>query len=266
MTASCIPFEGPIYDCHAHPRGLSGRGALDGKAVDRLISHAAELGISGMVSLGEVLYKVEGYEEGEVRMINDRNHELASRNPDFFLPFCFLDPLLGKDFIREEIGRCAREYGFRHIKLETACNVSHPAADSVFEAAEEYGFPILAHVTDNWTVGKIKNQSDSMDLRIKALRFPNVTIIAAHLTAIGVRGVHALADCPNTVVDTSGMQPDAGIVEYAVRHLGEHRVLFGSDVRGRDLSVQIAQVAGADLPRKIKQKIFWDNSREWLKL
>jgi hypothetical protein len=219
-----------------------------------------------MVSLGEVLYKLEGYKEWEVQMINDRNHELASRHPDFFLPFCFLDPLLGAKSIRKEIDRCSREYGFRHIKLEAACNISHPAVDPVFEAAEEYGFPILAHVTDNWTVGKRRNQSDSMDLRMKALRFPKVTIIAAHLSAVGVRGVHALSGCPNTAVDTSGMQPDAGIVEYAVQHMGDHRVLFGSDVLGRDLSVQIAQVAGAELPRKVKEKIFWDNSREWLKL
>ncbi|MFP4382747.1 MAG: amidohydrolase family protein [Spirochaetia bacterium] len=262
-----IPYtDGPIFDCHAHPRGLSGKGPLDTEALDRLVSHAREFGVTGMASLGEVLFKVERYTAEEIRMINHRNNELASRHPGFFLPFCFLDPMLGEEFIRNEIDRCRREYGFRHIKLEMACNASHPAVDPVFRTAGELGFPVLVHAASNWTTGKTRNQTDSMDVRKQALKFPDTVFIAAHLTALGVRGVRALEDCANTAVDTSGMQPDAGIVEYAVKHLGEHRVLFGSDVAGRDLSVQIAQVAGADIAADVKRRIFWDNSREWFKL
>jgi hypothetical protein len=258
--------DGPIFDCHTHPRGLSGKGPLDTGALNRLVSHARELGVTGMASLGEVLFKVEGYTEQEIRMINDRNSELASQHPGFFVPFCFLDPMLGEEFIRNEIDRCRKEHGFRHIKLETACNAAHPAVDPVFRTAGELGFPVMVHATSNWTNGNTRNQSDSMDVRKQALKFPDTVFIAAHLTALGVRGVHALEECTNTAVDTSGMQPDAGIVEYAVKHLGEHRVLFGSDAAGRDLSVQIAQVAGAEIPADAKKRIFHENTLEWFRL
>ena len=47
-------------------------------------------------------------------------------------------------------------------------------------------------------------------------RHPGVTIIMAHLSGAGVRGVLDVLPCKNVCIDTSGGQPLAGLVEYAV--------------------------------------------------
>ncbi len=183
---------------------------------------------------------------------------------EFFFPFCFLDPTLGADFVREEIDRCNRQHGFRAIKLEVACNVANPATYPVFEYAGSLGFPVLVHASDLDHIGRREHQSDPDDVRAVAERYPGTRIIMAHLTGAGVRGVQAVEELTNVAIDTSGMQPVAGIVEYAVERLGEKRVIFGSDMNGRDLPVQIAQILGGSLPESTKRKLLYDNASEWL--
>jgi predicted TIM-barrel fold metal-dependent hydrolase len=62
-------------------------------------------------------------------------------------------------------------------------------------------------------------------------------------------------DCPNVLVDTSGGQPVAGLVEYAVARLGADRVVFGSDWPIRDFAVQRARVEGAEVSEADRAKI-----------
>ena len=255
----------PVIDAHAHPRGLSGRDEFDRDFVDGLVAYSRSLGVEHMAALGEVLYKRAGYTEAELRLMNDRNAELTAAHPDFFVPFCFLDPLLGGELVREEVKRCHEDYGFRALKLEVCCNVSDSATDSVFEEAARRGFPVLVHASDS-TLLDDPTQSDYADVREAARRHPSVSIMAAHLTGGGVRGVLELQDVENVIVDTSGMQPESGIVEYAVDRLGEDRVVFGSDMWGRDLTAQIGQVLAADLPDAVKSKLFRENAERWLGL
>ena len=54
-----------------------------------------------------------------------------------------------------------------------------------------------------------------------------------------LRGIEAVADCPNVVVDTSGGDPQSGIVEIAVAALGLTRVVFGSDAPIRHFGVSL---------------------------
>jgi predicted TIM-barrel fold metal-dependent hydrolase len=81
----------------------------------------------------------------------------------------------------------------------------------------------------------------------------------AHLTSCGLRGVLEIADLPNVVIDTSAFLPVAGLVEYAVKHLGEDRVLYGSDLVIRDLPSQIGRVTSADITDAAKEKILYSN-------
>jgi uncharacterized protein len=259
-------WDGPVYDAHAHPRGLNGKGELDREYLDRVVEYARTFNITGIACLGEVLQKVQGYTADEIRRLNDRTHELVQAYGSFFLPFCFLDPVIGADFVREEVLRCRDEYGFRHIKLETGCNVGEKWTDPVFQIAGELGFPVLAHTTNNWTIGHREYQSDAHDLRRKALQFPGTKVIMAHLTGCGVRGVREIEDLPNVAVDTSGMQPDAGIIEYAVSVLGPERVIYGSDILGRDFTAQVGQVLGANISTSVKEKILYKNAMAWLQL
>ena len=73
------------------------------------------------------------------------------------------------------------------------------------------------------------------------------------------RGIEEVADTPNVCVDTSGGDPEAGVVELAVERLGADRVVFGSDAPIRHFGVCLAKVLGAQLPSVVKRQILWDN-------
>ena len=179
--------------------------------------------------------------------------------------FCYVNPLLGARAVTREVERCVAR-GFRGIKLEIANNARDACMRPVMVAAEKHGLVVLQHA---WSMTKIKQRSfhtDPEDVATLAQRFPNVRIIMAHLTGCGVRGVLAVKDCPNVVVDTSGAAPEAGLVEYAVAQLGAERVLYGSDVPIRDFAVALARITGTQLDARTKRKILHDNARKLLRL
>ena len=86
----------------------------------------------------------------------------------------------------------------------------------------------------------------------------------AHLNGCGLRGLAAVADCENLVVDTSGGDPESGMVEAAVDILGEDRVVFGSDAPIRHFAVQLGKTLGTDLSDAVKRKILWNNTAKLL--
>jgi predicted TIM-barrel fold metal-dependent hydrolase len=86
----------------------------------------------------------------------------------------------------------------------------------------------------------------------------------AHLGGGGWRGVQDVKPYPNVLIDTSGAQPQAGLVEYAVRELGADRVLFGSDWPIRDFATQMARVTGARLPERDRRRILGLNAARLL--
>ena len=75
-----------------------------------------------------------------------------------------------------------------------------------------------------------------------------------------------IADLPNVLVDTSGSQPEAGMVEYAVRHLGAERVVYGSDWPIRDFGTQVARVLSAEISDEAKELILRGNAARVLGL
>ena len=75
-----------------------------------------------------------------------------------------------------------------------------------------------------------------------------------------------IAPYANILADTSGSEPEAGIVEYAVQALGAERIVFGSDAPGRDFSVQLGKVIGADITGEERALILGGNMARVLKL
>jgi predicted TIM-barrel fold metal-dependent hydrolase len=83
----------------------------------------------------------------------------------------------------------------------------------------------------------------------------------AHLGGQWRQGVATIEHCPNVWSDISGSRAYLGSVEYAVRHLGAQRVLYGSDAFIRSFSVMLAKVAAADIAEAEKRLIVWENSQ-----
>lgn len=251
-------------DIHTHPilrddqRGRAG--------ADELIARARALGIRHLVVLGDVLAYGRSPTEEQLRKINDDTFWLMRRYPGVVTGFCYLNPTLGERAVRRETKRCVAR-GFRGLgELEIANNARDACMRALMLEAERHGLVVLQHA---WSMTKIRQRSfhtDPEDVATLARRWPNVRIIMAHLTGCGVRGVLAVKDCSNVVVDTSGAAPEAGIVEFAVEQLGAERVLYGSDEPIRDFGVALARITGSRLDAATKRKILHDNARALLRL
>lgn len=252
-----------IIDIHTHPllrqdkRGRAG--------ADQLIACARHHGIEHLVALGDVLAFGRSPSEKQIRIINDETHGLMRRHPGVITGFCHLNPTLGARAVRREIERCV-PLGFRGLKLEIANNAADVSMNPLMEAARQHKLLVLQHAWSMTKIGERAFHTDPEDVATLAKRFPDVRIIMAHLTGDGVRGVLAVKDCPNVVVDTSGAAPESGIVEYAVEQLGADRIVYGSDVPIRDFSVAIARITGSRLDAATQRKILHDNAAKLLGL
>ncbi|NLC56705.1 MAG: amidohydrolase [Armatimonadetes bacterium] len=213
-------------------------------------------------SLGNTGYLVNPTLD-EVREANDHVLEAVAAYPDTLLGFCYLNPRHGEAALAE-LDRCLRHRGMVGIKLWIACKATDPLVDPILERAAALGVPVLQHA---WlkTVGQMEFESTPADVAAMGRRHPRATIIMAHLMGAGYRGILDIAPVPNVLIDTSGGDPEAGVVEFAVRHLGAERVLFGSDAPGRSYGVQLGKVLAAQLTAAERDLILFGNAERILR-
>ncbi len=132
----------------------------------------------------------------------------------------------------------------RGVKLWIAARATDRRLDPIAQEAVALKLPLLQHAALK-TTGNLQGESTPDDVLDLADRHPRLTVIMDHLTLVGVRGVLAIRSCPNIWLDTSGGEPCTGITDFAIRHLGSNRILFGSDAPGRNYAVQLARVRDA---------------------
>ena len=250
-----------IIDIHVHPPPKEG----GRRALERMAAVARRNGIDRLCLLGSVGEDGPDPTPPQIRDCNDETMAAVQAWPETYVGFCYLNPAHDPAFLRDEMERTLVAGPLRGIKLWVAVNARDARLDPILARAGELGVPVLHHC---WykTVGLVYNESNPADIAHLAGRFPHVRIIMAHLTGCGCRGVADVRAYPNVYVETSGSQPEHGIVEYAVAHLGAERVLFGTDAPGRDFSCQLGRVLGADLSARQRALILGGNARRLLRL
>lgn len=248
-----------IIDAHVHiGQWMRPYSSQNGNAVEELIRSAQNNNISRLCvsSLGERGYT--SYPSAE-EFISANTHilELMRVFPGEILGFCYVNPR-HPDASLTELDRCIIDSGMVGIKLWVACKASDRLVNPISEKAIELGVPILQHA---WykTTGNLSDESTPADVAELAQRFPDVTIIMAHMHGAGYRGILDIAPYPNILVDTSGGDPESTVVEFAVRELGAERIVFGSDVPGRSFGIQLGKVLGADISDAAKALILYGN-------
>mgnify|MGYP000054494672 CR=1 FL=1 len=166
-----------------------------------------------------------------VRRANDTVMEAVQLHPGRLYGMCFVDPGF-HDFALQEIRRCVCGLGFIGIKLYNQYTVDDPVVMDILELAAELDVPVLEHA------GKLNAYQETQPLISNgehfaraAQRHPNTNFILAHIGGGGdwEYQVKAIAPYANVSVDMSGSVFDAGMLEFAVEHLGAQRILFGSD-------------------------------------
>ncbi|HTL53922.1 MAG TPA: amidohydrolase family protein [Planctomycetota bacterium] len=228
----------------------------------RTLSRAAGIGHSlqlGSVGEGGAYPTVE-----QLRVCNDQTMALVRDFPDLFSGLVYVNPSHAQNAL-DEINRCVRDGNLCGIKLWVSNKASDPRVFPVVELAIKLDIGILQH-TWNKTVQQGADESMSKDVVELARRYPEMRMQVAHLTGINFWGVLDLAPFPNVILDTSGGQPQSGLVEHAVRHLGADRVIYGSDWPIRDLPCQIARVNRAAVSAGDKKKILRGNAVRFWKI
>lgn len=245
-----------VIDCHIHLSAVDG--VYDEVEVQQCLALANRAGIDRMVHLFAMSDAPVDPQEDDLTRSNDIGLELVNNYPDRFDAFCYLNPSLPMEFSLAEIDRCITNGPMVGIKLWISVVADDPRLDPIMVRAAELDVPMLHHA---WykANGFVFNESTPVQIATLARRHPQVPIIMAHLAGVGWRGVRDIADCPNVLVDTSGAQPQADLVNYAVEQLGAERVVFGSDWPIRGFTAQRARVDGARLPDSERDLILGGN-------
>jgi predicted TIM-barrel fold metal-dependent hydrolase len=258
----------PVIDIHTHIGVPSSPDTDDGIATCRKL--AARAGIDMIVNLTNL-----GADPGsgyvaeptprQIRASNDMACRLAQEHSDFIVSFCHLNPAHDPAFLDEEIDRCIRTGPCRGVKLWIAVRASDRRLDPILEQVAELGVPVLQH---SWykSVGQYPGESTPADVADLAARHPAATVIMGHLSGSRWHGILDAKPYPNLMVETSGGQPDGGLVKYAVQQLGPERVLFGSDWPGRHFGVQRARVDAAGLAEDDARLVLGGNAARLLKI
>jgi predicted TIM-barrel fold metal-dependent hydrolase len=94
-----------------------------------------------------------------------------------------------------------------------------------------------------------------------ARRYPDTTFVCVHAGGEWEKGLRAIRDCGNVLVEVSGFDPTAGFVEMAVREIGAARILFG---RERSFATELGKVLGAAISDDDRGQILGGNLRRVL--
>jgi len=112
------------------------------------------------------------------------------------------------------------------------------------------------------TGGKSPGHSTPTELAQLAAQFPDQQFICAHAGGEWEKGILAVRNSPNILVETSGFDATAGFIEMAVRELSADRIIFGSHLPSRSLGTELSKVTAADISEEDKQKILGQNYRK----
>jgi len=254
----------PVLDVHVHPLSCFGPYRVgDVKEDVAYLRAAAErAGVAKMCIFS--LYPTCPREPSveQCREANDYVLRMRDEEDEFFLPFCYVNPMYPQEAVRE-IDRCVGAERMVGVKLWVARRATDSGLDPIMIRAVELDVPVLQHAWRKIT-GNLEGESFPADVADLARRHPQARIIMAHLNGCNPRGIEAVASCPNIVVDISGGDPESGLVDLAVERLGSERVIYGSDAPIRHFSVTLAKVLGAKLSAGQRRDILWDNAARLL--
>lgn len=186
------------------------------------------------------------------------NREVArfvERYKGKFLGACVVNPLFIDEALKE-IDDCRKQLGF--VWVGELCNYTVPYQYTIKE------FALLVEQVDRLNmVLDVHTELEEMEYIIQ--KFPQATIVFPHFGDSHefdhiFKRIDAVAAHPNTYLDTSGYGHDrVGMLEYAVKSIGEDRVLFGSDFSINCPATVIARVKNAYITEGQKRKILSGN-------
>jgi predicted TIM-barrel fold metal-dependent hydrolase len=248
-------------DSHAHVWGLNDDDP------DVQIDYADRLGIDKLI-ISNPLTSGKATPE-RFREKNDLILKAVKRYPDRFIGQMTLVPTYGKEAL-EEIDRCV-DNGMVGLKVYKQVKINDPLFFPIIEKFIDLNMVILMHSGPGET--RIGPKYDTLnpptlsvpeDFVDVAKRYPEAMFQFAHLGG-GLDWEYAckaLKDSPNVYVDTSGSNNDENMINFALKYIGEDRLVFGCD---RSYYQSVGNMMASNLNERQRKKIFFENYNNILK-
>ncbi|MFH0962861.1 MAG: amidohydrolase family protein [Planctomycetota bacterium] len=248
-----------LFDAHVH---IFGRGSWE---EDALIAAASRAGVDRIVvsCLGLRTY-LANPGLGETEAANRCVRGFVRRHAGFAWGLAYVNPRHGRkglDALKRDLD-APRIVG---VKLWVSCLASDRRVFPVVEEAIARGVPVVQHAWLKTDGSQLAGESTPRDVAELARLYPEATVLMPHLAGNQARGLYEIADFPNVHLDTSGSDPEAGVIEEACRRVGAGRVVFGSDAPGRSFASQIAKVVGSRIGARAKAGILGGNLERLLR-
>jgi uncharacterized protein len=242
-----------------------------GGTVDEQISIADRLGIEKLcISRPISADSSKKATPEEFRECNDSILNAMKRFPDRYLGFLFINPIYGKESL-EEIKRCV-DQGMVGLKVYNQVKINDPLFYPVIEKFIDLKMIILMHAHCGIGVGGKRtrhgniqpNASIPEDFVEAAERYPEAMFQYAHTGGGGdwEYACKAVKDYPNIYVDTSGSNNEGNMVDFALEHVGEDRLFFGTD---GSYYQGVSGIFASKMNDSQKKKVFFDNFNKILK-
>ncbi len=145
-----------------------------------------------------------------------------------------------------------------------ALTCTHRNFNKLVERIAELNGVIMQHTWFKTGGKKGAGESTPTELAELATRFPQQKFICAHAGGEWQKGIRAVRKTNNVLVETSGFDATAGVIEMAVRELGAERVIFGSHLPSRSLGTELCKITTANISEKEKRLILGKNFRNLL--
>lgn len=142
---------------------------------------------------------------------------------------------------------------------------THPNFNPLVERIAQLHGVIVQHTWFKTGGKQGPGESTPSELAELSARYPDQKFVCAHAGGEWERGIRAVRNSPNILVETSGFDATAGFIEMAVRHLGAERIIFGSHLPSRSLGTELGKIIGADISERDKKLILGENFRNLLR-
>lgn len=201
----------------------------------------------------------------EVRKHNDVVLDAIKKYPDRYVGFFTLNPRYPKESM-EEMKRCV-DLGMAGYKGYTQVKVNDPLYYPIIEKLIDLKMLVFMHAfcqlgmagyRMKYDIGRFQNTTIPEDMVDAAKRYPEAMFHFAHIAGGGDWEYECkmLKQCPNIYVDTGGSNNEENIIDFAIKHLGEDRIFFGTDDCYHH---GVGKVLASEATEIQKQKIFFDN-------
>lgn len=150
--------------------------------------------------------------------------------PQKIIGYCVVDPYKGIEHCREEIRRCAEEYGFKGLKIHgwLQCTPMHaPYIYEIMELVREYHWPVLFH-------DGTPPYSDTSQIAALAEMFPDVPVILGHAGMYDSYRAAVLACRMLENIYLCLVGNTIGDIREILQNVRHDRILFGSDYCFKD--------------------------------